>query len=778
VFDPTFTKLRRHLYRQNLTILIGSGFILILCGLLILGLQYVLLQEKASIKTNFITNINYLRKQEQLLTQLYTQNNKAWMIFDETKHVNYSETLIPELATTINFNWRVPTYLSSLQTSTFYAFVNYLAEFYSNFWLSNVMPAAPMVLFTPHDEINFAIPANQKLSTNIKELPTNGKIIWQIMENNPQQAIGIINSGLNNNLYLASIFKPYFAHYNSQFFGKNKLWLKVNDKIIIGDNLPINLIPNKLTPTSSGFGLCLVDDIYQGCYLISYADFLQNNLWLLFLGIILATIILPTIFYYRNWLLNHVISDAINNQQQLIDAKQSADAANLAKSQFLTTISHEIRTPLYGVISGLELLELTLKKPKQKQQIKRIQKTAHVLHSLLTNILDLSKIEQGLMHLELNEFSPKRLATDCIKTFSAFAAVRNVTLKLIISNDLPNNLIGDVSKLQQIINNLLNNAIKFSDGGIIELHITLIEQREFDCILQFKVKDYGCGMTNRQLEHLFKPINSKTGAGLGLSICQKLAQLIQSEIKVDSALKQGSTFSFTVNFKINSKISNAKSANQTKHLYANLGLHILVIEDNQINQETLNEQLEQLGCSSLMLLNAEEALKFEINNFKQFDIILTDINLPNINGLELTTKLRELGVTTPIIGITAGAFSEQIKIALNCGMNDCLIKPINLNDLQIRLAITSQKINKIAPKLAPIFKQTMQNDLSNLENAIKCNDFLQVNAILHRISGSLAVTNNLPLADICHKLQSDFVLSKWLNLKALLYILLQTCEIE
>jgi len=790
VCDNSFSKIRRHLYWQNITILVCAGCILILGGLFFLGAQYVLLLEKNNIKTDFINNVNYLRKQEQLLAQLNVLNNKAWLVLSETQHVNYSEPLIPELTTTVTFDWRVPDYLPSVQTGIFNMFTNYLAEFYSNFWLHNVMPAAPMVLFVPNHKPSFVIPAEQKFSTNITDLPTNGKIIWQTMPTNKHQAIGIISAGLNHDLYLASIFNPALLHYsaNSQFFDKHKLWFKVNNHLIIGDDLIPNLTPNKLGPTKYGLGLCLVDDIYEACYLISYGDFLHNNLWLVISCIVLFIILFVAIFYYRHWLHNHVINDAISTQQQLIDAKKSADNANSYKTQFLTMVSHEIRTPLYGVISGLELLDLTLNKPKQKQYMERIQKATHILQTLLTNILDLNKIEQGRMQLELTSFNPKALASDCIKTFSSAAALNNIELKLRLSPNLSNSLIGDASKLQQIINNLLSNAIKFSSNGVVELHIIVLKQNIDNCTLQFKVIDNGCGMSESQLAKLFSPVGSKSGAGLGLTICQKLANLMQSEITVTSAQGFGSTFSFELTFSllddvctgantiVNNLSFNLDNLYNSK-IFANLGLHVLVVEDNPINQATLNDQLEQLGCTSLMVDDPTYALALNFEQLQSFDLILTDINLPNISGYDFTKKLRELGITIAVIGITANVFNEQLQKAQDCGMNGCLTKPISLLDLEMRLAIASNKICAITPKFAQIFKQTMLDDLAQLELAINNNDVEHRANLLHRISGSLAVTDNKQLAQKCYQLQNDFKHEKWLKIKTLVCILLRTCEV-
>jgi len=771
--ESSFSKLKKHLYKQNLLILISGAAILMLCGLLILSLQYVLLREKTNLQTDFAKNVSYIRKQEQLLNQLNSQNARVWSLLNkESRHISQPSPLIRELLDiNIAFDWRVPKFIPSKQTLVYQAFTNYLAEFYSNFWLGTVLPAAPLVLFVPNKETNFIIPAQQSFNPQNFVMTDNSRISWQAMPNIPQQAIGIIKAGLNNDLYLGSIFNRQILQTDNR--SNYQYWFKVHKKQILGTAFELDLPNNQLQFTLQGIGLCLNDDIYQSCYLIKYQDFLNQNLWLHLSLLILLIIVLIGAFYYWQVWIKRIINNAISNQQSLIHAEHKANQANQAKTQFLTTISHEIRTPLYGVISGLELLEnhISAKVSEKEHQkyIDIIKKSAHILLAQLSNLLDLSKIEQGRMQLKLSTFNAQSLADDCIKAFNAIAVVQHTELITEIDPQIPAGLIGDCGKIAQIISNLLSNALKFTKSGVIKLRIKLLDLAAENCLVEFMVSDTGSGIDETTKQQLFKPIISSTGAGLGLAICQQLAQFMDSKITLQSELGAGSAFSFAVNLQHQSHDKHLLIIDEKFTTYLDLGLQILVVEDNPINQFTIKEQLQLLNCKVEITDNPLDAL--QLPNLANFDLIITDINLPHINGYQFAAKIREKQISTPIIAISANSFIDHTN-DLTQNITDFLIKPFSLTDLQIQLAITCELINVIKDDLSTIFVQTMSQDLTKLEQAVNMKDTTQITQLIHRITGALAVTDNHHLVKTGKQLQQHFALSQFEQFSLLLKLLI------
>jgi len=780
--DSSFTHLKRHLYQQNLTILGGGVVVLILCGLLLLGLQHVLGQEKSNLRADFATHVNYLRKQEQLLLQFNHQNARVWSLLQHESNLpnikpqflEYAEFKVGE-----QFDWRIPSKLPVSQHATYQTFSQYLADFYLSFWLNTVLPASPLVMLSGDEMPIFAIPAGQQITPlDWANLTAQNEVMWQKVPNAPNQVLGIINAGLPHKWYLVSIFKrSILSSANIPLILKHKFWLKVSGELVMGNLDEVHILSsldlnfNQLRFTKYGLGLCLQDQQYEACYLIGYHDFFGDNLWLLGSGLLVLLLFFGAIFYYRHWLANNVIGRAQDNQQALIAAKQAADAANFAKSQFLAAMSHEIRTPLYGVISGLELLERSNLNHNQQNQIARMQKAAQILHTQLTNILDLSKIEQGLMQLEITTFNLPNLAQDCIAAFSALALQQQISLVSEIDVSLPQMVQGDSGKLRQIISNLLSNALKFTKAkGEVILRVKLLHKDASNCRVFFSVSDNGAGITAAKLDTLFTPITSSSGAGLGLAICQQLAQIMSSKIAVSSELGQGSNFSFTLDFALSEENAKSPINPQAKQAFMPLNLHILVVEDNPINCATLNEQLAELGCSAEFASDAENAL--QLWQAQSFAALITDVNLPGVSGLALAAKIRDLSANTAIIGLSANNLPDAKSIGLQNGMNAYCVKPISLKDLYWQLVLATKIVQKVPPNLKEVFVQTMTADLAELDAAIAAKTKEQSKQLLHRISGALAVANNPYLADCLQDLQHNFALQKWANLRFLLTLLI------
>lgn len=461
-------------------------------------------------------------------------------------------------------------------------------------------------------------------------------------------------------------------------------------------------------------------------------------------------------------------------------------------------MSHEIRTPLYGLIGNLELLELTSLDNQQKKYINKIQHSTATTLEIISEILDISKIELGQTTLQEVNFCPLEIFEESVNIYLANARGKHLKVLLFSESSIPHWVRGDKSKIHQIINNLINNAIKFTDHGRVYLRLRLVDIDDKYATLKWQVSDTGSGISQEKSLTIFEPFiqlnnnnNNKTeGAGLGLSICSKLCDIIGGKLVLVSEPGLGSSFSLIMrlpivetpidhSFQINLKgidifvraplreieenlvewlkrwgasarifsknytgtsksilinmypdslksleaqwtgkqifatetedktiTSNFRTAeasvydiraiartalslacNYTHEIdYHNLdhslnfNIRVLVAEDNAINREILREQLLSLGVAPTMASDGWQALAEW--NIEPFDMIITDVNMPNMDGYELAKNIRQQGSSVPIIGVTANAMREEGEKCLRAGMDAWLIKPLRINTLR------------------------------------------------------------------------------------------------
>lgn len=501
----------------------------------------------------------------------------------------------------------------------------------------------------------------------------------------------------------------------------------------------------------------------------------------------------------------HDISMHRQVQAALSSARRAADDANQAKSAFLATMSHEIRTPLYAVLGTLELLGHTALDARQSQYLRTIESSSSVLLQLISDVLDVTKIESGQLSLEPTSFSPRELTESVLRGFAASATCKGLQILVFTDPRLPTRVLGDADRIRQVLGNLLSNAIKFTDHGRVVLRVRQAQREAEASILVWQVTDTGVGIPAEEQARLFEPFRqvrgaaSAKGTGLGLSISDHLVRLMAGELQVVSEPGLGSSFSvrlplpvlpvpddgpslqpeppvmvrgrdrdlvdstcgwlqrwgahaqplrgdpalldhdgailldvegspslawsgprviastdggdqpmvapdgsLVVSLLCMSAIGNALASLQQRRSappessgavpLMPLHLRVLAVEDNPINRVILAEQLQALGCEVELAQDGVEAL--QLCRERTFDLVVTDINMPRLDGYGLVRQLRDEGNPVPVIGASANATAEERERYLASGMQGYLSKPIDI--ARLRKAITALRRGDLA----------------------------------------------------------------------------------
>lgn len=417
----------------------------------------------------------------------------------------------------------------------------------------------------------------------------------------------------------------------------------------------------------------------------------KNNKIIIYISYIAILLLGGVVFFYyrgyRSKKRSNKILESKNIELQQANAKE--EKLSQIKSQFISTISHELRTPLYGIIGISSIFsENKNHSENDKKLLKSLKFSADYLLNLVNKVLTISKIDSGHVALSKSSTNLKGLSKNILGSFEYQSEEKGIQIRLEYDPKIPEDLLMDSLRVSEILINLIGNAIKFTKNGTIWLRVHLLDRTSEIARIRFEVEDTGIGIPEDQKEMIFDEFaqigslyDNKQGTGLGLSIVKNLLQLMGSKIYCESEKEKGSRFWFDLSADIPThNIDLEKPTDLNPKNDQSLSASILLVEDNKINQLVTNNLLKHIGCSCTIVEHGKKAV--DILKKQSFDLVLMDLNMPVMDGMNATLLIREFNNNTPIIALTASELSEVREDCLQAGMNDLVNKPLNKENLR------------------------------------------------------------------------------------------------
>ncbi|MGE6334752.1 ATP-binding protein [Stenotrophomonas sp. NPDC077659] len=459
-------------------------------------------------------------------------------------------------------------------------------------------------------------------------------------------------------------------------------------------------------------------------------------------------------------------------RQHAEQARHDAEAADHAKTAFVAMISHEIRTPLSGVLGHLELLAHPSMPAATQARVARARAAANVLQRLLNDTLDLSRIEAGLMVLEPEPFDPRALLQQTASLFGPQASGKGLHLAWQADDAVGPAYIADAHRLAQIINNLVGNAVKFTATGTVAIGVEADRRPDGQEWLRFTVRDTGPGIAADALADLFKPFvqvaegttRQHGGSGLGLALCQRFANLLGGTLGVDSTPGSGSVFHVEIPATPTTTLADVPLSTAPGAQASSAQGHALLVDDNIISREITQDQLQALGWQVTTAADGNQA--WHCWRQGRFDIVLTDLNMPGLDGYQLARQIRAEAPAVPILAVTATAMTDDARRAREAGITTLLLKPVALASLQAALPssgeppgtmpITPPIIDAtVRARMRAAFLQTARRDLTALTQALDRADRPSLIDLLHSFAGTLAMLGQAQAAQACTRAEQD-----------------------
>lgn len=483
-------------------------------------------------------------------------------------------------------------------------------------------------------------------------------------------------------LAVIALSKPYYNHWCA------KIWVLISVPLIPLLILSNGIVPATLISLATIFPVMLVKHYWRlfsviiiasSTLLVPFSDVAYDNAIWLRLSIsnaIVAIMVLTLVTY-----LEKALVASLDKSDELNKALTNEREANQTQSKFLATMSHEIRTPMNGILGLLDIMLSSDVTKEQRSHLEKIKYSGDLLHRILNDILDFSKLNAGKLVIENVPINIKQLITDTSAVFKPQAQIKGLDFSFNVDQNVNSSLISDPTRITQVINNLVNNAIKFTAKGKVNISVSITNQADTTQTLEFCVSDSGIGISKDNITSIFSAFTQADdstarrfgGTGLGLQIAKNLVEQMGGQIWVKSEEQKGSQFYFTLIFKESSKLP----INIQEVVYERTQFigKVLVVEDNEINQVVAEQILLSYGLQVNIADDGQHCI--EALEKEDYDLVLMDLHMPNVDGFQACSIIRQKNLNIPIVALTAAVLKDEVQKALDVGMNSHLAKPLD-----------------------------------------------------------------------------------------------------